>query len=282
MEAPKEFFLVPTDFSENAENAIDHAVPLADKMGAGVLLCNAFSIPYTSSSILVSMTEIMREDSEKALQKLKDKVLERHSDRSVHIRIQAISGELTDAIHSIIQTEKISLVVMGTKGSSQWGAALFGSTTSKVINKIPLPILAIPEQSRFVEPKKVVFATDFDLEHSRSSLHFLTRFVGAFNSELEMVTVQKNSEEEGTTPIFIENLEAIKQDLKLEHLEHSFDYIQSDDVEDGIIQHFQERGGDMLVMIAKDYPFLERIFHKSLTKRVALHTRTPLLVLHEE
>lgn len=55
-----------------------------------------------------------------------------------------------------MKEQKIDLVVMGTKGASGVTEILIGSNTADVIEKCHCPVLAIPAESDFKTPTKVV------------------------------------------------------------------------------------------------------------------------------
>ena len=73
------------------------------------------------------------------------------------------SENLVDAINRTIKTHNINMVVMGTKGASKAKEIFFGSNTVKVIKKIKnCPILIVPDEFNFVEPKQIAFPTDYN------------------------------------------------------------------------------------------------------------------------
>jgi nucleotide-binding universal stress UspA family protein len=49
--------LVPTDFSKNAENALQYAINLANKMQAKIILLHSFHIDYTNAGIPADIIE---------------------------------------------------------------------------------------------------------------------------------------------------------------------------------------------------------------------------------
>jgi nucleotide-binding universal stress UspA family protein len=49
----------------------------------------------------------------------------------------------------------------------------------------------------------------------------------------------------------------------------------------GVDRFIKKTNADMLVLAKHNRPFFDRIFHRSLSKRMAYHTDIPLLVLNK-
>ncbi|HEY0175113.1 MAG TPA: universal stress protein, partial [Pedobacter sp.] len=58
-------------------------------------------------------------------------------------------------------------------------------------------------------------------------------------------------------------------------------YTDHENIEEGILDFADEHAVDLLIAVPKEYNFLERIFHRSLTKNLAYRTHLPLLVFKE-
>ena len=70
-------------------------------------------------------------------------------------------------------------------------------------------------------------------------------------------------------------------DDQLGGIKHHFDFIEDDDKQHGIDEYLKTNNPDLLVMLKRKSGFFQSIFHKSITKKMALHGHTPLLVLHD-
>ena len=70
--------LVPTDFSKNAENAVDYAIHLAKTENAKIILLNAYYVMYlnpeSGMDLMVEQGFAMRENSAEKLKQLSDKI----------------------------------------------------------------------------------------------------------------------------------------------------------------------------------------------------------------
>ncbi len=67
---------------------------------------------------------------------------------------------VVDEALSLIADYKIDIVVMGTHGASGITELILGSNTASVIEKAPVPVLAIPANAVYTGINNVVYAYD--------------------------------------------------------------------------------------------------------------------------
>jgi nucleotide-binding universal stress UspA family protein len=91
--------LVPTDFSKNAELAIDYAIKIAEKSNAKIVICNAYSLPSTSAQMMANLVEILEKKSEDELAKLKKELLSKYQLSEQRLEVKAILGDVLDAVN---------------------------------------------------------------------------------------------------------------------------------------------------------------------------------------
>jgi nucleotide-binding universal stress UspA family protein len=60
---------------------------------------------------------------------------------------------------------------------------------------------------------------------------------------------------------------------------HYYFYSEKADLVDGINDFVKARKADMIAIIPHKYTFFNNLFHKSVSKRMAFHTKLPLLAL---
>jgi nucleotide-binding universal stress UspA family protein len=142
--------LVPTDGSDVANNAVDHAIDLAEKYDAEVhalFVADVDAVTYSLGTEQIDrirqgnfqgMTDL-REDAEEATGYVKDKaeslgftVVERHAGGRPHAIIDNYATE-----------NEIDLIVMGSHGRSGVRRALLGSVTERTLRSTHVPVLVV-------------------------------------------------------------------------------------------------------------------------------------------
>lgn len=137
--------LVPIDFSDYSEHALDYAIDLAGKLGATVHLLTSIAIPVLGVPELgVGLTSAMIDrlirDNQVALDKL---ATARKSEQKLIGQVLVRTGDARDVILQTAEELKADLIVMGTHGRRGISRALLGSVTEMVVRTSPVPVLTV-------------------------------------------------------------------------------------------------------------------------------------------
>jgi nucleotide-binding universal stress UspA family protein len=135
--------LVPTDFSDTAEVALDYAVELAAKLDARVHLLHCVDLDVLGGEISLGLTPAMIaelvERNQAALGKLVDS-------RKAKVAFAPVRVDLGDARAHIDQEARrigADLIVMGTHGRRGFKRLLLGSVAESVMRIAPCPVLLL-------------------------------------------------------------------------------------------------------------------------------------------
>ena len=137
--------LFPTDFSQGARAAMDHAVSLARDYNAKLVLLYVIqdiSIAewYIPSSL--SVTDLV-EDMQKSAWKEMDKWGAEASAKVKEVEKMVERGVPFVEIIKTAKEKGADLIVIGTHGRTGIDHMLFGSTAEKVVRKAPCPVLTV-------------------------------------------------------------------------------------------------------------------------------------------
>jgi nucleotide-binding universal stress UspA family protein len=283
--------LVPTDFSDSAENAADYALHVARYMKCNIKLCHAFLIPaefsmsggqaafpaydYSTlkaetSSQLSDLTRKLDEESHAAASKY-----------SFHPGIEYLSeaGVIPEMVAGLVDEKQKQLVVLGMSGIGATAKFILGSSSRNLIEKGGFPLLLIPSGFVFNQIRKIAFATDLRVEDIEV-LHSLAGFARYFDAEIVVTHVNDDkrqcNEHLKKEDEFLNNITA-----KVNYDKIFFRRINSARVGDGLDWLSEHGNIDMLVMIHRPIGFLDRMVKGSYTKKQADHISIPLLVFPE-
>jgi nucleotide-binding universal stress UspA family protein len=266
--------LVPTDYSDQAHNATDYAVKLAEKFNASILLFHAFHVPVPTmeSTIILSLDDIEQEN-EQRLRKEAARVNSQYN----NINVDAVCkvGFAEEAIVTTSKEKGCDLIVMGSSGASGIEEVLIGTNTAGVIERSKCPILVVPETYRFKAPKNILFAYDYHEINSTNELKTLLDIAKSFGATIQILHIDKPGEETDAKNA----ASGIKLDHLLEGYKHEMFFMQHDDVEEAILDFVKQKSSDMVVMMPHKHGFFSRLFHTSSTVKMAFHTHVPLLCL---
>jgi len=123
-----------TDFSEHSEQAWDHAVSLAAEYHAELTLLHVLEETLVTSDI--------DDEIAKALERL-EKQISPWAHKNVVTKPIVRVGKAYQQIIELALESQTDLVVMGVRGRHALDLAVFGSTTNRVVQSGPCPVLVV-------------------------------------------------------------------------------------------------------------------------------------------
>ncbi len=273
--------LVPTDFSENAEKALQYAINLTKTMQAKIILLHSFHIDYTSSYVPENLIEKEIEDARKKSNAQLKALYNKLSHHAKH-PIECISTQnfAVDAVLDIINDHNVDLVVMGTQGTNgKLGRQIFGTNSSKVIEKAKCPVIIVPEGTGHTEIKNITYATEY-LNSDITCLLNIADMAKQFDAMINIIHVSLFDDENEQKA-----MEAFKSKVlkNISYKNLTFQTLKGNNVEQRIEGYLEEEGNvDLLVMSAHHRSLMDKLFGKSITKVMAYYLKIPLMVFHHK
>lgn len=271
--------LLPTDFSENAYNAVKYAAQLFKDEDCIFYLLNTYTpIIYDNSYLIYNAThptlsEIYRDNSLRGLRKVDKRVKTDFPNDRHEFRKIASFNMLADEINEQVKEKEIDLVVMGTKGATGAEEILLGTHTVHAIKKAIVPLLTIPSGFEFTPLKDILFPTDYEVEYGEL-LQILKELVSAYDANLHILHVyfgKALTEEQETAKKKLGDL--FSEDA------HHFYSIAKKNVP-GAINDFQEENNvDLLAMVNNKHSFFENLLFRPVINQLGFHIRIPFLVI---
>lgn len=268
--------LIPTDFSDNARRAIDYAVSLFGAEAQYTLL-NSYEVPHSGATMLISIGDILEKDALQLLENAKAIVLKDYVDLDGKIEIKAVMGTPDVAVHKAAEKGDFDIIVMGTQGASGLKEVLIGSVTSNVLSNVTVPVLAVPHDSETAPPKTILFAADDNCLASGKMPEHLVALANRFDAEVVVLNIVPKGElaHVGNSEDQINRASGIFEGVK-----HRVQFIESDDISNGIQKFITENEVDMLAMVTRKNDLFSRLFGTSNTQKMVMHTHVPLFAFH--
>ncbi|HEY2720335.1 MAG TPA: universal stress protein [Chitinophagaceae bacterium] len=269
--------IVPTDFSPTSRNAINYAVDLAKEKSANILLFHAYQIPVSMTDVPIALISVedLQKNANNQIGELK-KSLEQSTGGSIEINTEARLGSTVDELERLCERVKPFVVIMGTSGMTGIEGVLFGSTTLSVIKHLHHPVIVVPPGKKYTSIKKLGFATDLKEVVANTPAQFIKDFVKEFHADLYVLNVhEKNS----ATSAFPSEQSALLHTL-LQELNPKYEFIEDENLEIGIERFAEANHLDLIIAIPKKHKLVERLFRKSHTKELVVHSHLPIMCVH--
>ncbi len=274
--------LLPTDFSENAWNAIFTAVKLYRNFPCRFYLFHSYQPQdsnlrgFKSSVRAGSVYEAMEEVAKTELAKTVAYLKENHSNPNHLFETVSCTGDLVEGIQKMVSKYDIETIVMGTKGTSGPKGIFIGTNTVKVLKSIKnCVLLAVPLEFDFKSLCTVVLPTEFTHFFPKHVLLPLLELVGSEQCEIKVFHVAQEFK-------LGERQQANKAILKkrLEKFNHTFYKVNiTTSVAQAIREFSKEQKADLIVLTNYSHTFLEKMTQEPVVTKVAFKTNIPLMVL---
>ena len=170
---PIQSMVVPTDFSEPADAAFEHAVSLARDESAALHLVHAIRFPALGTPYATMLPSEIWKGVEVAARER----LEGLGVRAERAGVAKVTTEVVDATHPVVAIEAAvvqrrgDLVVMGTHGYGGLKHAVLGSVAERTIRRSSCPVLAVSPRcpAPVAKLRRILVPVDFS-KHSDEAL----------------------------------------------------------------------------------------------------------------
>ncbi len=262
--------LVPTDFSDNANKALDVAIALAKRFNADLHLVHTYHVSSPAGH-MTNVNRVIREDREKDMTEFLAKI-KATAPEGLSIEGTCRHGYPIEMIEREAERVAAELVVMGTLGASNISKQVWGSTASKLVKSNKFPILAIPLETHYQDLKNMVLAVDaLDLT-VLNTLNPALSLVQASRLKLQLLHVAKSDQDSN-----MDN--SIEDYLTNMAIPFTYHKVVSDNTMQGILDFAHTQKGNILCLVAHHRGWFENLFHDSVSQKVALQSDLPVLII---
>lgn len=267
--------LVTTDFSEASVNAAMFATLLAKDLNAKIRLLHV-NIPQESfnQSPVILKAESAMTSAEIQLDDIRLAMYSR-SRGEIEIDTELLTGEFFIEMYHLCEEIQPYLVIMGSQGTTATERFLMGSNTVHAMRNLTWPLLTIPVGCTYSGINKIALASDFDKKIA-IPMNMIKKFSTDFSATLDVVHVGKNK---GINPEVVFKSSVMQKQLRASNAKYHF--ISQENTEEGIMEFCDKNHINILIVIPKQYGFLEQLFHVSMSKQLILHSKIPVMVLRD-
>ena len=262
--------ILPTDFSDPALNAAAYALGLLGASDHTFHLLHAYLEPVPANAVLSGASDVLYGVSMEGMARFKERFTALPGAQGAAVQTHVRYGPLAPVVEDLCREQEAALVVMGTQGGG--GLGLLGSNAAEVARGSAVPVLVVPAQARFAGLKQALFADDrrgVDPE-AMAPLVELLRKHGA---DLMLAHIHQKHEDE-PDPAIIE-----AYDRALAGVRHTHVAAMGGDVAATISEIATRNRAEMIAVLHRHLGLMPSLFHRSLTRKLAMHTNIPLLVL---
>ena len=272
--------ILPTDFSDNAYNAICYAIKLFKEEECTFYLLHTYTPAiYQAEYVLhspgqIGLGDIYQENSLTQLKELKKQLIAEFNNKKHTFMVHSAFNTLVDEIVETSENENADMVIMGTQGATGAKEILIGTNTVHVIKKACCPVIAIPPNFKYETPKEILFPTDLGIDYQEEQLRALAFLAKQHVSRIDVLHISTG---------YDLSEEQLKNKAKLEgifgRIAHLFHEMPNQEVITAINNFQQKNKVNLLVMIQNRHTFFERLFLEPVIKKLGFHVTIPFMVI---
>lgn len=266
--------LVPTDFSEQAENALKVAAMLAKSHDAEIYLLHMMEIPMNKIDPGSSLSDVpealffMRLAHKRFEDLIKSDYLQ---GITVH---ETVKADITfNEIKDSCKEYNIDLIVMGSHGATGLKEMFIGSNAEKVVRTSDIPVLVIKNEHETFEVDDFVFASDFKNDN-KETYKQAVGLAKALNAKIHLLMVN-------TANNFLTTHEAkarINDFISGQSFNNYTITIHNDTtVEQGILNFSKDINADLIGISTHGRQGIAHFFNSSISEDLVNHAKRPVI-----
>ncbi|MBU2929640.1 universal stress protein [Winogradskyella psychrotolerans] len=269
--------IVPVDFSEYSEFALEAAASIAHKFGSELIVLHMLEL---SSAIISSGNEGLQEEAIyylKLAQKKFDAFLDKPYLKGLKVHPIVKQFKVWSEVNEVATENNAQLIVMGSQGSSGIKEVLIGSNTQKVVRYADVPVLVIKHNPILMDFENGVFASDFSEEaiapylKAKETFDFLGIIMHLVYVNSPDGNFRSSSEIDQRVSQFLE-----KADGDLTQLD-AINVVSDYSIEKGILNFANVIGADLIAVATHGRKGLSHFFEGSVSEDIANHSTLPVM-----
>jgi len=269
--------IVPIDFSEYSEFALEAAASIAKKHNSELIILHMLEL---SNAIISTDSNSLNEEAVFYL-KLAEKKFETFLNKpyleGLEITPIVKHFKVWSEINEVANEHQANLIVMGSHGVSGIKEAIVGSNTEKVVRHSDIPVLVIKHNPILLEFENGVFASDFSDEAITPYINARATFK---KLGVKMHLVYVNSPD-GSFRSSLEIDKRVSDFLKkadgdLDNLSE-VNVVSDYSIEKGILNFANVKGADLIAVATHGRKGLAHFFEGSISEDIANHSTLPVM-----
>ena len=266
--------LVPTDFSNEAENALKVAAQLAKKHDSEIFLTHLLELPLGQVDALSNYSELPEAVffMKLAHKKFED-VLSRDYLKDVTVHETVDFNNSFSSISETVKEKDIDFIIMGSHGASGLKEMFIGSNTEKVVRSSDVPVLVIKNEHQDFDIKDIVFASDFKNDN-KETYKQASDLANAFNAKLHLLMVNTANNFSTTEKANARIMDFING---YEFNNYTVNIYNDENVEKGILNFSHSINADLIGISTHGRQGIAHFFNGSISEDLVNHAKRPVI-----
>lgn len=274
-----EKIVVPTDFSESAYVAIDHAVDVAKRFGAELHLVHVLETG-AYQGIFAPSKKTEYNELEEAQLKLQEDAQNLEAKSGISVSQEVVRGRIYEEIVAAADDSDADLIIMGTHGTSGWEEFFVGSNAFKVVTQSSCPVLSIQGKATRPELKNIILPID-NTPETRQKVRYAATIAKKFGATIHIASLLTDDSEDIRYD-FEKKVNQVVEYLDREEIPHTQTVLQGSNLATMTMNFAESKGGNLIVMMTEQESNLTGFLMGPYAQQVVNHSKIPVLSISPE
>lgn len=271
--------LVPLDFSTAANNALEHAVNIANLFGNDIALLYVVQENWYKSIFGNNIERnLLMEQVSRQLEERKQAINTRFPHLNVNVVVN--EGHISRQIIEVARELNCDSIVMGYHGESALDQVI-GSTTMRILNSSPVPVVVVKEVPSSLDYKKIVLPIDLTRE-SRQKVSWGIHLAKKYDSEVHVI--MEVEDDEFLKHKVTNNLAQVERLLASENVRFVTKLLSDQEYPDefgkDIIKYADEIQADLIMIMTQKEGGIMDVFVGSFARQIIHGAKMPVMAIN--
>jgi nucleotide-binding universal stress UspA family protein len=277
--------LVPVDFSEAGEKAIDYAVNMAKINGANITLAHiAEGASYIYDSDALGISKSIRNEYEVLLHDAIKMKLEELKGRLVQQGVKDVeyyieTGKVYKKIIELAESTKTNIVIMGTHGVSGLREFIIGSNTFRVVGGATCPVLSVQNKGKENKFRSILLPFK-DKAHSRESVDYAVQIAKLYDGTVHLLGINTDPDLGALKKMQFEAKQT-QEIIESCGVKCRTDVLTGGYVSELILSFAENKQADLIAIVADlDKMAISEYVSGPVVQQIVNHSQIPVLSVH--
>ncbi|WP_273565654.1 universal stress protein [Maribacter halichondriae] len=272
--------LLPTDFSDNAWNAIVYALHFFKNESCTFYILHTYTPSFYRADYMMggptfsAIPDAGVDIAQAGLDQTLADIGKNYKNTKHQFKTLSAFNMLTDEIREVTESKNIDIIIMGTQGATGAKEIFLGTRTVHVIRKSRIPVLVVPNGYVFRELKSVLFPSDYVNSVEKEEVQMLIDMTKMHNAKLTILNVKDDYD---LTDGQRENKASLASYYYTLH--PKFEQVKGKLMPNAIHEYIEQHGVGLLAMMNRKHSFLDRLIVQPNVDSIGYHTKIPFLVM---
>ena len=274
--------LIPTDFSETADLALEHASHLATLCNAEIILLHVVS----SYAFKANLPEINAEDeafnaklSGAVGTKLEEYAAALSEKFGMSVQTKVAYGSVRDEVVRMANDLDADIIILGTHGVSGIREFFMGSNAFRIVSEAGCPVLSVQRNATKIGFEHIVVPVDNSF-HSREKIGLAIRIANTYNATLHICGLRSHDHDDvDLNAKFRIKMKQVEDYIAEREVKFTSTTLFCNNIATASMEFAKEKGADLILIMNEQETNTTGFFMGAYAQQIVNHSVIPVLSL---